>query len=189
MASRQRTFRSLLRAQELGINYFDTAPFYGNGESERNLGRALADTGSRNVLVGTKTWVRVPRDGPLSKGIADYILNSLDTSLKLLRRDSVDLLQLHNVLGLKRDGDMLDPAIVLNDVLPVFERLRQAGKVRAFGITGLGETAAIAEIVDSGSMATAQVMYNLLNDSAGRAMPSGYPAQDYRQLLLRLQQL
>lgn len=179
--------RAVLRAQELGINYFDTAPFYGNGESERNLGRALADTGSRQAIVGTKTWVRVPKDGPIAKGIADYIQDSICTSLGLLRRERVDLLQLHNVLGLQLDGDVLDPATVLNDVLPVFERLRREGKVGAFGITGLGDTAAIEKVIDSGAFATAQVVVNLLNDSAARALPADYPAQDYRQLLPRMQ--
>jgi aryl-alcohol dehydrogenase-like predicted oxidoreductase len=49
--------RAVARALELGINYFDTAPLYGNGESEKNLGRVLA-TLRPNVLVGTK--VRIP---------------------------------------------------------------------------------------------------------------------------------
>lgn len=179
--------RAVLRAQELGINYFDTAPHYGNGASERNLGRALADTGSGRAIVGTKTWVRVPTEGPISKGIADYILDSIATSLTLLRRDCVDLLQLHNVLGMKQAGDLLDPATVLNEVLPVFERLKREGKVRAFGFTGLGETAAAAKIIDSGAMATVQVMHNLLNDSVARAMAAGYPGQDYGRLLARTQ--
>lgn len=176
---------AVVRAQELGINYFDTAPHYGNGESERNLGRALAETGSTGAIVGTKTWVSVPESGPISKAIADYIDASIATSLKLLRRDCVDLLQLHNVLGLRRVGNVLDPDAVLGEVVPVFERLKREGKVRAFGFTGLGETAATLQIIDSGAMASVQVVHNMLNDSVARAMPGGYPGQDYGQLLAR----
>jgi L-galactose dehydrogenase/L-glyceraldehyde 3-phosphate reductase len=179
--------RAVVRAQELGINYFDTAPHYGDGESERNLGRALADTGSGSAIVGTKTWVRVPVDGPVAKGIAEFILASIATSLRLLRRDSVDLLQLHNVLGLNPEGDVLGPVTVINEVVPVFERLKREGKVRAYGFTGLGDAAAAAAIIDSGAMATVQLVYNLLNDSAARAMPPGYPGQDYGRLLARAQ--
>src|SRR5262245_65534247 len=51
--------RAVARALELGINYFDTAPLYGDGESERNLGRVLK-TLRPNVIVGTK--VRIPED-------------------------------------------------------------------------------------------------------------------------------
>ncbi|MBM3347803.1 MAG: hypothetical protein FJY55_15105, partial [Betaproteobacteria bacterium] len=81
------------------------------------------------------------------------------------------------------------PVTVLNDVLPVLQRLQREGKVGAFGITGLGDTAAIEKIIDSGAFATTQAVYNLLNDSAVHALPAGYPAQNYRQLLLRMQGL
>lgn len=179
--------RSVARARELGINYFDTAPHYGNGESERALGQALKAAGVRDAIVGTKTWVQVPREGNIARGIADYIRKSIETSLALLQLETVDLFQLHNVLGVTRRDDVLDPATVLNDVVPVFQQLQHEGKVRAIGFTALGETAAIEALIDSGAFATAQVVCNLLNDSAVRTLPANYPAQDYRRIVARMQ--
>ncbi len=57
--------RALARALEAGINYFDTAPVYGNGESERNLGRALKAL-KADVVVGTKVRLTVPIIAPMS---------------------------------------------------------------------------------------------------------------------------
>ena len=73
--------RAVARAVELGINYFDTAPSYGNGESESNLGRVLAAL-KRGVVVGTKV-----RIGPSERAnVAPAITRSLEASLKRLRR-------------------------------------------------------------------------------------------------------
>src|SRR6516162_11638394 len=83
--------RAVGRALELGINYFDTAAMYGNGESERNLGRVLKSL-QPDIFVGTK--VRVP-DGERSR-IGAAITSSLDASLQRLQLDRVDLFQLHN---------------------------------------------------------------------------------------------
>lgn len=179
--------RSVARARELGITYFDTAPHYGNGESERALGRALKAAGVRDAVVGTKTWVQVPKSGDIGRGIADYIRKSIDTSLGLLQMERVDLFQLHNVLGAARKDDVLDPATVFEHVVPVFQDLQRAGKVRAIGFTALGDTTAIEALVDSGAFATAQVVCNLLNDSAVRTLPANYPAQDYHRIVARMQ--
>jgi aryl-alcohol dehydrogenase-like predicted oxidoreductase len=93
--------RAVARAIELGINYFDTAQMYGNGESERNLGRVLKSL-KPDVYVGTK--VRLP---PTERGrIGAAIAASLEASLKRLDRDSVDLFQFHNaIVGSTSGGD------------------------------------------------------------------------------------
>src|SRR6201984_2177565 len=83
--------RAVGRALELGINYFDTAQMYGNGESERNLGRVLKSL-KPDIFVGTK--VRVP-DGERSR-IGTAVTASLEASLQRLQLDHVDLFQLHN---------------------------------------------------------------------------------------------
>src|SRR5690242_14079647 len=110
--------RAVARAIELGISYFDTAPSYGNGESEANLGRVLA-TLKHDVVVGTK--VRVEQGERAL--VAPAITRSLEASLKRLRRDNVDLFQLHNAIGPNGDGESLDASTVLNEIVPVFERL------------------------------------------------------------------
>jgi aryl-alcohol dehydrogenase-like predicted oxidoreductase len=74
---------------------------------------------------------------------------------------------------------------VLGEVVPAFERLRAQGKLRFFGITANGETAALHRVIDARAVDTAQAAYNLLNPSLGAraALPAGYPAQDYGNLL------
>jgi aryl-alcohol dehydrogenase-like predicted oxidoreductase len=74
---------------------------------------------------------------------------------------------------------------VLQEVAPAFERLRRQGKARFCGITALGDTAAIHQVIDARLFDTAQVVYNLLNPSAGGALPPGFPAQDYSASLAR----
>jgi aryl-alcohol dehydrogenase-like predicted oxidoreductase len=74
--------RTVARAIDAGVSYFDTAVQYGNGESEQNLGRILQKLKPRDVVVGTK--VRLP---PEDFGrIGDAITQSLDASLARLRR-------------------------------------------------------------------------------------------------------
>jgi L-galactose dehydrogenase/L-glyceraldehyde 3-phosphate reductase len=174
--------RAVARAVELGINHFDTAPQYGNGASEENLGRILASL-KPNVIVSTKVRI-APAD---RQRIGAAIASSIETSLKRLRRDSVDLFQLHNPLAMQAEGEKLTPEEVLGEVVPAFERLRSAGKTRFLGFTAIGDTPALQRLIDSRGFDAAQVPYNALNPSAGAALPPRYPAQDYGRLLERAQ--
>jgi L-galactose dehydrogenase/L-glyceraldehyde 3-phosphate reductase len=72
---------------------------------------------------------------------------------------------------------------VLGEVVPAFERLRQQGKTRFLGLTAIGETAALHQVVDACAFDSAQVVYNMLNPSAATELPANYPAQDYGRLL------
>jgi aryl-alcohol dehydrogenase-like predicted oxidoreductase len=174
--------RAVARALELGINYFDTAQMYGNGESERNLGRVLKSL-KPDVYVGTK--VRLPPTEPGRIGAA--IAASLEASLQRLQREQVDLFQFHNaIVGTTRGADFAADA-VLDEVVAAFERLRAQGKCRFIGITANGETEALHRVADSGAFDTGQVSFNLLNPSPAGSVPAGYPAQDYRNLLGHLQ--
>jgi aryl-alcohol dehydrogenase-like predicted oxidoreductase len=170
--------RAVARAIELGINYFDTAAMYGNGESERNLGRVIRNL-KPDIRMGTK--VRVPASERSHIGAA--VTASLEVSLQRLQLDQVDLFQLHNHITREgRDSD-LTPEIVLGEVVPAFERLREQGKIRFYGVTAVGDTSALHEAVEARAFDTAQVSYNLLNPSAGAVVASGYPAHDYGNLL------
>jgi aryl-alcohol dehydrogenase-like predicted oxidoreductase len=71
---------------------------------------------------------------------------------------------------------------VLDDVVPAFQRLRQQGKIRYLGISAVGDTAALHQVIDAGVFDSAQIVYNMLNPSAGEALPQNYPAQDYGRL-------
>jgi aryl-alcohol dehydrogenase-like predicted oxidoreductase len=170
--------RTVARAIAAGVNYFDTAVQYGNGESEKNLGRVLQKLKPANVVVGTKVRL-VP--GEFGR-IADAVTLSLEASLGRLRLDQVDIFYLHNAITETGGGSALSPRQVLEDVVPAFERLRQQGKVRFLGLTAVGDTAALHQVIDARAFDGAQVVYNMLNPSAGEELPANYPAQDYGRL-------
>jgi aryl-alcohol dehydrogenase-like predicted oxidoreductase len=172
--------RAIARAVDAGINYFDTASRYGDGESEKNLGRVLKAL-KADVVVGTKFRLTAQDRGNVSKAIEQ----SLNDSLSRMGFDHVDLFQLHNPLVAKDAGDKLAIDIALNEVAPTLEKIKKAGKVRFIGFSGVGETAALQQAIDSKLFDTVQVVYNALNPSAGGAMPKGAPGQDYGRMLER----
>jgi aryl-alcohol dehydrogenase-like predicted oxidoreductase len=170
--------RTIARAIAAGVNYFDTAVQYGNGESEKNLGRVLQKLKPANVIVGTKVRVLPNEFGR----IADAVTTSLEGSLARLRLDQVDIFHLHNGITETGGGSALSVGQVLSEVVPAFERLRQQGKIRFLGITALGDTAALHQVIDAHAFDSAQVVYNMLNPSAAEELPANYPAQDYGRL-------
>lgn len=172
--------RAVARAIAAGVNYFDTAPDYGSGESEVNLGRVLRAL-QADVVVGTKVRLREAVPGK----IGAEIIASLEASLKRLGRDSVDLFQLHNPIAPVGAPANLPVPLVQEEVLTAFERLQADGKVRWVGVTAIGEAEAMHEVVASGRIDSAQVPLNMLNPSPVRGLPKGFPATDYRQLMLR----
>ena len=149
--------RAAARAMDLGINYFDTASSYGEGQSEQNLGRVLNELSapsSANIYVGTKV-----RLGP--QDMADIkagVIKSVEDSLSRMARPSVDLIQLHNRVAALRnpDRDLLSVEDVLGQVVDGFQTLQAQGKVRFYGITGFGETEALLRVVDSGAIYSTQ---------------------------------
>src|SRR3954470_8192273 len=169
--------RTVARAIAAGVNYFDTAVLYGDGASEQNLGRVLRKLKPAGVVVGTK--VRVPP----GNSIADTVTRSLEGSLARLGLERVDIFHLHNPITATGGQTALSVRQVLDEVVPAFERLRRQGKIRFLGITALGDTAALHQVIDANAFDSAQVVYNMLNPSAGEALPQNYPAQDYGRLL------
>src|ERR1700759_4522672 len=106
--------RAVARALEAGVNYFDTAVQYGDGESEKNIGRILQKLKPANAVVGTK--VRIP---PADyHRIGEAIAASLEGSLGRLRRDDVDIFHLHNPITEKEGGPALSAQQVLGEVVP-----------------------------------------------------------------------
>ena len=172
--------RAVSRALEIGVTFFDTAPLYGNGASETNVGRIFKEL-KPDVVLATK--VNIPPEG--TADIAGAIKRSLDESLTRLQRDHVDLLQLHNSISSAGGARDLPADVVLGEVVPAFEQLKRDGKIRFSGLTAIGASPELHRVVASGAFDTAQVVYNMLNPSAGRMVPAGYPGQDYDQLLAR----
>ena len=168
------------RAMELGINYFDTASSYGGGQSETNLGQALKEL-SPDIYVGTKFRVTTHEPGRI-KG---NVITSVEESLTRLQREQVDLIQMHNhVASMAEDGSVA-PEEALGEVVDALRELRDQGKVRFWGMTALGETTALHRVIDSGTLNTVQTVYNLVNPSAGSAVPPGFEMPDYGNLIER----
>ncbi len=169
--------RAVARALEVGVNYFDTAAMYGNGESEKNLGRVLAKL-KPDVVVGTKVRIKSTDFSRIEAAITE----SLEASLQRMRRDQVDIFHLHNAITTNGGGESIAARTVLEQVVPAFDKLRQQGKLRFPGITAVGDTEALHQVIDAHVFHSAQVSYNMLNPSAGAALPAGYPAQDYGKM-------
>jgi D-threo-aldose 1-dehydrogenase len=166
---------AIRRALAGGITWFDTAAMYGNGKSEQALGWLLPESGATPRL-STKFQLDVTN----LKDIPGQIEARLNESLARLKRPSVDLLQLHNRIGSKPGGRVMTVEQILgkDGVADGLDRLREQGLIRHMGITAIGETASVREVIRSGRFDSAQVYYNLLNPSAGRSMPERWTGQN-----------
>jgi len=121
---RQKVLAALRRALELGLNYFDTAAGYGEGRSEQVFGEALAEASPDSVFVATKVG--------LWKNERGSVRASLERSLANLRRDWIDLLQIHGTVYSEEAGNrVLRPGGVLDEL----EALRDEGLIRFLGFT------------------------------------------------------
>ena len=167
---------AIRRALDAGINWIDTAPSYGQGRSETALGWLLAELDAAPHLS-----TKVGLDLANLDDIPGQIERSLEESLNRLGRESVDLVQLHNPLGPPADTGTLDVEAVLKDggVADTFDRLRDEGRMNHIGFTALGDAAACRQVIDSGRFDTAQVYYNMINPSAGMAMPPKWDGHPY----------
>ncbi|HXR85725.1 MAG TPA: aldo/keto reductase [Stellaceae bacterium] len=172
-------------ALELGIDYFDTAPVYGDTLSETNLGQTLHAL-SAKPIIATKIALEL---GDLAD-IPGAVTRSVEGSIARLGVKRLDLVQLHNRVAAARaakadigSGAMLtvDDVLAADGVVPALERLRTRGLVAHIGCCAFGgEPPAVAKLVDSGAFATVLVYYNLANPSAFVPCPPGL--RDYAQI-------
>ena len=116
------------RALEAGINFFDTANVYSNGESEEVLGRAIRDFANRDeVVLATKVWGPVRQRPERPRTLAEAILSEVDKSLRRLGTDYIDLYIIHRY---DYDTPLEETLEALNDVV-------RAGKVRYLGASSM----------------------------------------------------
>jgi L-galactose dehydrogenase len=113
--------RVIHESLDLGINFIDTAPLYGRGKSEERIGRALAGGRREKVVLATKA-VR----SDMKYNYANTI-ESVGQSLRRLRTDWIDLLQIHDVESQSNE--------LMQETIPALQKLREDGKIRFLGVT------------------------------------------------------
>ena len=159
-------------AVEAGINLLDLAPRYGNGKAERVVGEAF---GGR-VPVGLRITTKCNLGNPAPDRVARMLRESLETSLRLLQRDKVDIFFLHS--NIVPDGDAMWGAadtsrftalsLFRSHVRPAFEKLQAEGLIGAWGITGIGHPDALIDVLgEDPRPAAVQCIANLLDSPGG----------------------
>lgn len=119
---------AIRKAQDVGVNFIDTADAYGNGYAEECLGRFLAQEGLRDEFVlATKFYWSLESEKRHPDTSHAYILRECEASLKRLKTDRIDLYQIH----------AWDPLTRPDEVAGAFLQLRKEGKVRWFGVSNL----------------------------------------------------
>jgi len=143
----------LRKAVDAGINYFDTADLYNKGLNELYVGEALKPI-RNDVIIATKVGNQWRPDGSgwdwnPSKA---YILKHIDQSLKRLKTDYIDLYQLHG-------GTIDDP---IDDTIEAFERIKEQGKIRWYGISSIRPNV-IRAYIERSNMVSVMTQYSLLD--------------------------
>jgi aryl-alcohol dehydrogenase-like predicted oxidoreductase len=152
-----RTEQVIDAALEQGINFFDTADMYADGRSEQLLGRFLVDRGRRgDVIIATKFGNDMPGQGRGAR--PEYVRLALESSLKRLHTDYVDLYQQH----------VPDPEVPIAETLGALGDLVKAGKVREIGCSNFStqeirEAHAAAAMHGLARFASVQNEYSLLH--------------------------
>lgn len=137
------------KALELGINYFDTAPGYGEGTSERMFGAALEGVDPGRVFLATKVGF----------GDRDHVLRTLESSLKNLKRNSIDLLQIHGgSISKEMEAAILGPG----GMLAGMKEARDAGLVKYLGFTTEDNNDVVYNMINRDHFDTIQMCYNFL---------------------------
>lgn len=154
------------RGLELGVNFFDTAIGYQSGTSEQYLGRAVKEFAKReDVVIATKFLPRTPEEIQAGVSGQQHIQRMIDTSLRNLGLDYVDLYIYH----------MWDYATPLYEIMEGLNRVVQAGKVRYIGISNcfayqLAKANALAEREGFAKFVSVQGHYNLIFREEEREM-------------------
>jgi aryl-alcohol dehydrogenase-like predicted oxidoreductase len=149
--------RIIHRALDAGVNFVDTADFYSGGESEAIVGKALAGGRRDSVVLATKGGLPLGADPNHRGGSRRWITQAVDTSLRRLGTDWIDLYQMHR----------LDPGTDVDETLGVLSDLVRAGKLRAIGASTVPasqivEAQWVAERRGRERLRTEQPPYNLL---------------------------
>ncbi len=141
-----------------GVNFFDTAPNYGNGSSETRLGKALKGSDRSKIVVNTKFG---HTDSGQTNYNSDYIRESLEGSLKRLQLDYVDSLIFHNPPYEYLDGHQ-------NDHYELLEKLKDEGKIKAYGAS-LDTYKEMKLFMETTKGEVIEAFFNILHQDTARA--------------------
>jgi len=173
--------RTIHRALELGVTFFDVAPSYGHGKAEEVLGRALHGR-QEPVVIATKVRLAAAE----MHDVAGAVCTSVEASLRRLRREMVDVLHVHNRFTPQR-GDLphsLSAADALGPVLDAYRQMQHTGKTRFIGISAMEpDVPTVRQIMTSGHFDTVLAYYNLLNWTAQEPAPPGVALWDNGQII------
>lgn len=150
---------AIRRAFELGVNFFDTADTYGLGKSEQNMGEVLRDVRDR-VVIATKFGVRVEGGKTFYDNSPAYIEQALSRSLRNLNTDYIDLYQIH----------YLDGVTPAEAVMEALLRHKEAGRIRAIGLSNVTAQQAAAFAPYAEHIASFQNHYSLAHRDSESAM-------------------
>ena len=175
--------KAIRTALDRGINWIDTAASYGQGRSETALGWLLKElSDDEQPYLSTKFSI-----DPEQGDIPGQIERAMGESLGRLNRDSVDVFQLHNRVSEERgwfQGSLgIDGILGKDGVADGLQKLVDQGLTRFTGFTATGESSGIHKVIESERFNSAQIYYNLLNPSAGRAVPAGAKAYDFDNII------
>jgi predicted aldo/keto reductase-like oxidoreductase len=150
---RDRAVPLMLRAYELGINYFDSGKFYCGGDSEGALGEALKHMDRSRVQISTKYAQETPT--------ADDLRQKFETSLRQLGTDYVDFYHLWGISWQAFTEELSIPGGPVEGLI----RLKQEGLVRHLSFSFHSKPSDIPRLVDTGLFETMLCQYNLLDRS------------------------
>ena len=151
-----RSARAVMKAYELGVNFFDTAPVYGFGHSEEILGRTLKPLRNK-VIYATKCGLRWGNKslGAITKNATrQSILEEIDQSLKRLDTDYIDLYQVH----------WPDVKTSQSETMEALLEIQRQGKIKVIGVSNYS-VEQMRDIMKSGQVVSLQPDYSLLNRS------------------------
>jgi pyridoxine 4-dehydrogenase len=115
----------LRRAVELGIDFIDTADSYGPAVSEVLIGEALAPYNEGTVIATKAGFTRQGPNQWIQCGRPEYLTQQVEMSLRYLKKDRLDLWQLHRI----------DPKVPVEESLGAARKLQEAGKIRFIGLS------------------------------------------------------
>lgn len=148
-SDREDVLKAIAKAYELGINYFDTAPAYGDGASEEIFGEGLAGIPPEEIFLATKVVKHVGIDAR----------KSLEDSLTRLRRDRIDLIQIH---GSEYTMEEYRAIVAKGGLLDELEKAKREGLVRHIGFSIECQNMPLFLLLESGRFDVMQIHYNLL---------------------------